>query len=126
MAINNSLENRFEGDDFVLVINIQDTGSLDGFKAEFKVYEKHPDTGNITEKLIKTTAGDFNPDSGGIEFDQNKVLITFDTGDFDGGSLEHGKQYLGRLLLWDGDDKQVVSATGPMMWNDHPDKETFA
>ncbi len=122
MAINNSKEIRYDKDDFTLTILIEDTTLLTGYKAEFKVYEYDEEENTIgAVKLTKTTDGHFDPDEGGITFDDNKVLVEFDTGDFDSGSLDHNYPYWGRLVLWDTEDKRVVAAVGQIQWNIHPD-----
>ncbi len=126
MAVINPVLRRHDKDDFVLVVTIEDTSSLTGYKAEFKVYEYNTETHVVGDvKLIKTTAGHFDPDTGGITFDDNKVLVAFDTGDVATGSIDLDTVYHGRLVLWDGDGKRAVSARGPMEWGTHPDTETL-
>ena len=124
MATFNNPEIRFDKDDFILSITIEDATSLEGYKAEFKVYVQNEDNTLGDTKLIKTTAGDFTPDTGGITFSDNKVLVAFDTGDFAAGGLSHNTPYQGRLVLWDGDGKRAVSALGPLEWRRHPATET--
>ena len=124
MAIFNNPEIRFDKDDFILQITIEDTASLTGYKAEFKVYVQNEDNTLGATKLTKTTAGDFTPDTGGITFSDNKVLVAFDEGDFAAGSLAHNTPYQGRLVLWDGDGKRAVSARGTLEWRIHPATET--
>ena len=124
MAIFNNPEIRFDKDDFILSITIEDATSLAGYKAEFKVYVQNEDNTLGDVKLIKTTAGDFTPDTGGITFSDNKVLVAFDTGDFAAGSLAHNTPYQGRLVLWDTDGKRAVSARGALEWRIHPATET--
>ena len=126
MAINNPLENRFEGDDFILTITINDLTSLSGFKAEFKVYDQDPDSFDITEKLKKTTSGHFTPNTGGITFEDNKVLVSFSRTDFSSAGLSHNTPYFGRLVLYDASNHRAVSSTGRIQWNKHPNHETLS
>ncbi len=109
MARQNPTFIRFDGDNFTLATTITDTASLDGYKAETTIFTRD-ESDNITIALKKNTAGDFDPDEGGVTFDDNVVLTEITTADYT--SLTVNTVYEIQVRLWDGDDVHAVSAYG--------------